>query len=108
MSTDFCKKYRKAARTILPIVKESMKMSSDRPIIYSKTTVDINMDIIKNRLGGEFPKKYSFTIYWGLKCGLFKEGYYAESYNKKEDNISIRKKKITDVLPPSLDYVCNC
>ena len=100
-TTNFCKKYRNAARTILPVVKDAI---DDAGLLDA----DIKMDIIKNKLGEEFSKKYSFTIYWGLKCGLFKEGYFAESYNNKEDKINIRIKKMNDKLPPSLDNVCNC
>lgn len=57
---------------------------------------EIRIDTIKDKLGEEFTKKHDFTIYWGLKCGLFKEDYYADSYNKKDNTIKIRRKRFDD------------
>ena len=67
-----------------------------------------NIDIA-NKLGKRFAEKQPSSIYWGLKYTLFNEGIVCEErahvsdIGKMRKLLYMRKRKIGDQLPPSLE-----
>lgn len=67
-----------------------------------------NIDIA-NKLGKRFADKQPSSIYWGLKYTLFNEGIVCEErahvsdIGKMRKLLYMRKRKIGDQLPPSLE-----
>lgn len=95
METDFCAKYKEAARKLHPEIKEML--SKDK-------IVEIDIKEIKSKIGKEFENKRPLTIYWGLKYGFYDTGIFAEA--KKDDKIIFRKSEPGDKLPESLRRIC--
>lgn len=83
---------------------------------YIKELLDKqNFIIVRNidvaaKLGKRFAEKQPSSIYWGLKYTLFNEGIVCEErahisdIGKMRKLLYMRKRKIGDQLPPSLDH----
>lgn len=90
------------SRGVLDFIKKSLD-TEDSIVVRT-------YDIAEN-LGKTFVKKDRSSIYWGLKYVLFNEGIVCEERVHKSDIgrmgklLYMRKKRLGDSLPPSLEFI---
>lgn len=90
-------KYAIAIAKSIPWIKQEIEKSKEKSIF-------VKSGEIGKEMGGEFAKKNTTSIYWGLKYILFQEGIVVETgtHRTGEKLLIMRFADNDDRLPPSL------